>query len=339
MRYLFFCLIILFNFSLFAQEPAVVEETASKVADDTLVPIQKSLLWKIEGKDLKKDSYLFGTIHMIPSNSFFWPPNTKEAVKACERMTFEINMDDMTNIGSQMSMMMNLFMKNGMTLPKLISEDDYKLVRDHFDEIDMPLPSFMIDKIKPMFLSIMATTDMDMMGGGLMEAEESKEEEKVDEGIKSYEMEFMTLANEADMLMDGLETVEYQMSMFDSIPYKDQAMMLVDAIKMEQDTSASKDGSLEHLVELYIQQDLVALQTSIQEETSGVGEFEDLLLIQRNKNWIPLMEDQMKDKPTFFAVGAGHLGGKEGVIALLRAQGYTLTPASIYEEDVEKSKE
>ena len=335
MKYIYSLVLLFLGISLFAQEPAT---KTAEINYTELVPNQKSLLWKIEGKGLKNTSYLFGTIHMIPANSFFWPPNTKEAVEACERMTFEINMDDMTNFGSQLNIMMNLFMKNGMTLPKLLSEEDYKMVRDHFETIEMPLPSFMIDKIKPMFLSIMATTDMDMMGGGLMEPEKEgdKEEKEVMEGIKSYEMEFMDLANESEMIMDGLETVEFQMSMFDSIPYKAQAKMLVDAIKAEQDSTQTADGSLDALVELYKQQDLAALQKSIQEESSGVENFEDLLLVQRNKNWIPIMEKQMEDKATFFAVGAGHLGGESGVIALLRAEGYTISPASIFEaENVE----
>jgi len=57
-------------------------------------------------------------------------------------------------------------------------------------------------------------------------------------------------------------------------------------------------------------------------ETESMGAFEDLLLGQRNQNWIPKMRDYMQLQPTFFAVGAGHLGGNEGVIALLRKNGF-----------------
>ena len=57
----------------------------------------------------------------------------------------------------------------------------------------------------------------------------------------------------------------------------------------------------------------------------SIDEYEDVLLVQRNKNWIPVMADKMLTKRTFFAVGAGHLGGPMGVISLLRAEGYTVT--------------
>ena len=55
-----------------------------------------------------------------------------------------------------------------------------------------------------------------------------------------------------------------------------------------------------------------------------MGEYEDVLLGKRNRNWIPIMARLMNEQPTFFAVGAGHLGGKGGVIALLRAEGYVV---------------
>jgi uncharacterized protein YbaP (TraB family) len=54
--------------------------------------------------------------------------------------------------------------------------------------------------------------------------------------------------------------------------------------------------------------------------------YEDLLLINRNKNWIPVMEKAMSTQATFFAVGAGHLPGKDGIISLLRNAGYTVNP-------------
>ena len=60
----------------------------------------------------------------------------------------------------------------------------------------------------------------------------------------------------------------------------------------------------------------------------AIDGYEDVLLYTRNKNWIPIMEEKMKAHKTFFAVGAGHLGGKNGVIDLLKKAGYKLTPLS-----------
>ena len=132
----------------------------------------------------------------------------------------------------------------------------------------------------------------------------------------------MQMAKEQEKAIDGLETAEFQMSMFDSIPYKVQADMLVQSLK----SSESGDDQFGRMVQLYKDQDLEGMQSMMKSEEEGIGHYEDLLLIQRNKNWIPVMGAMMTTGPTFFAVGAGHLGGEQGVVALLRLEGYTVKP-------------
>jgi uncharacterized protein YbaP (TraB family) len=58
-------------------------------------------------------------------------------------------------------------------------------------------------------------------------------------------------------------------------------------------------------------------------------EFMTRLIDDRNAAWIPKLETAFKERPTFVAVGAGHLGGKKGVIKLLRAKGYDVTPVKL----------
>lgn len=279
-------------------------ETASKFA-----PTEKenSLLWKISGKELKEDSYLYGTIHMIGKDDFFLTDETKVAFKTVKKVTFEINMEDMNDISMLFTLMSKVMMDNGTTLKDLVNDEDYTLINNHFK--DLGLPMFMLEKIKPMFLSVMASSDM--TGGGFQNGD-----------IKSYEMEFMNMAKSSEKEMDGLETIEFQMSVFDSIPYKDQANMLVDAIK----SGGEEDDTFKEMVEMYKKQDILAMQTMFAEDTEGVAKFEDIFLKNRNENWIPIMEKMSAAQATFFAVGAGHLGGENGVVALMRQAGYEMTP-------------
>ena len=226
--------------------------------------------------------------------------------------------------------MMNIFMKDGITLPKLLSEEEYKMVQDHFANGSLPLPQMMLDKIKPMFLSMMVSEDFDFMGGGLLGGGETEDDTNDSMGgISSYEVELMDIAKKNEMETSGLETVEYQMSVFDSIPYKAQADMLIDAIEAEKDTTTNIETQMADMIQLYKDQDLQALQQLLKSESSGMEQFEEILLNQRNRNWIPIMKTQIAEKPTFFAVGAGHLGGPEGILTLLRKEGYKLTPVSM----------
>lgn len=296
MKHLFFTLTlaVLFVVQIFAQKAISYAPTAA----------ENSLLWKISGKNVKQPSYLFGTIHLIGKEDFILTDLTKSSFAKAERVTFEIDMEDMTDISVLMPVMMKSFMSDGSTLRTLLSEEDYTLVKTHFEK--MGLPMMMLDRIKPMFLSAMGEGDLNALQGE-------------DGGSVSYEMELMKMAQDQKKEIEGLETMAFQMSMFDSIPYAAQAEMLVESIK----GGDGQNTEMEKLVELYKQQDLNGLQ-KMMEQSDEVEQFNDLLLVQRNKNWIPIMAKQMVERPTFFAVGAGHLGGEQGVIALLRAEGYTV---------------
>ncbi|HEX8358405.1 MAG TPA: TraB/GumN family protein, partial [Segetibacter sp.] len=75
--------------------------------------------------------------------------------------------------------------------------------------------------------------------------------------------------------------------------------------------------------EVYKKKDInqLYLLTTKEEE---FGKYEGILLNDRNHNWIPVIGEQAKKVPTFFAFGAGHLGGEKGVISLLRKAGFTV---------------
>ncbi len=269
--------------------------------------IENSLLWEISGNGLSQPSFLYGTIHMIAREDYFLTEPTKASFDKAEQVAFEINMEEMSDFSVILPLMMKAFMKNDTTLSDLLPAEDYTLVKTHFEK--MGLPMMFMERIKPMFLSALGSEDAMAM-------------QEQPDAVVSYEMEFMNMARTAEKPMAGLETAEFQMSVFDSIPYRVQAEMLVQTIK----GGDAGDDQLSQLVELYKNQDLAGLQRMMQSEEAGVASYEELLLNNRNRNWIPVMEKMMKEKPTFFAVGAGHLPGESGVIALLRQQGYSVKP-------------
>ncbi len=284
-------------------------EKAASYTPENIVPTEKSLVWKISGKGLRKPSFLYGTIHMIPKNEFELPGTVREALDNVRRVTFEIDMKQMTNIASQMSLITKSFMAGGKTLKDLLNADDYALVKAKMAE--KGLPAGMFERMKPMFLSTLFSTDEENPVAG--------------EAITSVEMELYRMSKHRKLESAGLETAAYQMSVFDSIPYEAQAKMLVDGLR-SMDTTSTEEGQLDEMIRLYREQDIAAMQSMIGED-SGMGQYEDILLKKRNQNWIPVMGRMMAEKPTLFAVGAGHLGGLYGVVALLRKEGYRVEVA------------
>jgi hypothetical protein len=297
-------------FGLGCKTPKTIDRFATlkpiENSDADSIILTKSLLWEISGNGLVQKSYLYGTIHMIAKSDFFITEPTRLALESSEKVVFEINLRKMKNPMAMLSIFSKAMMKDGKRLRDLISPEDYALVKRKFETIGLPLT--MLERVKPLFLASFAD------GDGMPNRESST----------SYEMEFLEIAEKNDKLLDGLETVEFQMGIFDSIPYRAQAEMLVANLKSDK----KEDNEFKKMVNLYKTQDIEALCQTIQADTTtstggeGLGAYEEMLLVNRNRNWIPIMGRMMREKKTFFAVGAGHLAGANGVIRLLRREGY-----------------
>jgi uncharacterized protein YbaP (TraB family) len=125
----------------------------------------------------------------------------------------------------------------------------------------------------------------------------------------------------------GLETMGYQAGVLDKIPYKLQAEQLLryvdDAGKKESD-----DAELSQMMQAYRDQDLDKLEKMITQSDPAISNYTDVLLNDRNKNWVEKLKGILPGRSLLIAVGAGHLPGKEGVISLLRKAGYKVTPVA-----------
>ena len=122
----------------------------------------------------------------------------------------------------------------------------------------------------------------------------------------------------------SMETMKYQLGIFDKIPYKLQAKQLYEMVTKIKDTTSSNE--LLVLSDAYRNQQLEKLEEMTVKEDMGIKNFTELLLYKRNENWAKKLEELMPEKSLVIAVGAGHLPGKRGVINLLRKSGYKVEP-------------
>ncbi|WP_301921410.1 TraB/GumN family protein [Ferruginibacter sp.] len=260
-----------------------------------------SLLWQVSGNGLKQPSYLFGTFHLMCKNDIHFSNQLTTAVNRAEKVYMEIDMDDPETI---LGGMMLMTMKDGKTLQQLYSEADYKKIRQYFtDSLKTPLP--FIARIKPFFLEALLYPKM--MPCKL---------------ISGVEEELMKVAKTQKKEIKGLETMEFQAAVFDSIPYEEQAKELLQSI----DSMASNKKSFDTMMQVYKNQQINEIENLFSKSESGMENHQDLLLNNRNKNWLAQLKSIMKTNPVFVAVGAGHLVGKQGLIALLRKEGYMVQP-------------
>ncbi|WP_295334407.1 TraB/GumN family protein [Flavobacterium sp.] len=259
---------------------------------------ENSLLWKISGNGLQEPSYLFGTIHITCDASL--SDKVKTALDKTQQLCLELDMDD---ANMQTEMMGSMMMKNGVTMKSLAKEDDFKIVNT-FLTTNLGFSAEMLNTIKPFMVSAMLYPKM-------MDCE-----------MQSVENELMKITKAQNESVIGLETVAEQLAVFDAIPYQEQMNELVITAK---DNMQRDKAELAEMMTLYKSENVEAM-VAYTEKSANVmtSKYSDVLLKSRNQNWISRMTTIAKNKPTFFGVGAAHLGGKEGVIALLRKAGFTV---------------
>lgn len=300
-RYLFSFFVLL----LLLQSCGASKKASGSEASTSYQPWPNALLWKVEGKDLSQPSYVFGTIHLIGKEDFFYPEKLRASLAASESLVFEIDIEDMMDLSKQMDLLSMAFMKDNLTIKDLLNEKEYAELSDYFQGMGLPL--FFFERLKPMFLTVLTSMD-----GGL---------EEMQNETTSYEFELLALGKNLNLETGGLETMEFQIGLFDSIPYEEQAEMLMESIR----TQTGANNQLDTLTKIYLSQNIEAMVSTIGDD-ENLGKYEKLLVNERNHNWIPEMAKRMKNETTFFAVGAGHLAGPEGVLFLLKKEGYQLTP-------------
>jgi uncharacterized protein len=263
-----------------------------------------TLLWKITGNRLTRPSYLFGTIHMLCADDIQLSDSLKSAIKRSDRVYLELDMD---NIFEMLGVMGKMKMRNDTTLADLLTTTEYDSVKAYFQKQSTLLPFSVLETYKPMLAASM------LMQGSL----------ECDNQI-AMEQLIMKEAKSQGKNIKGLESMAFQMSIFDSIPYSLQAKQLVSMVA--QSGAETDDSEFEELSNAYRSQNLDTLEAITKREDMGIANFTDLLLYKRNANWVKKLDGLMKDEALVIAVGAGHLPGERGVISLLRKAGYKVEP-------------
>ena len=282
-----FCLI----FSLATANAQSGESKLKTNADDN------TLLWEISGNGLSAPSYLFGTFHLLCKEDINFSASLKQAISNCKEIYLELDMDDPATLFGGIMLMT---MKDGKKLKDLYTAEEYKRVSDYFkDSLQTPIGLF--QAMKPEFLVALLYPKMMPCNT-----------------VSSVEEEIMKLAKAGEKEIKGLETMAFQASIFDSIPYEKQAEELLNAI----DSMEKSRIYFGLMLAAYKNQQLNDIEKIINDPEFGLENNQDILLDDRNKNWVVQLKQIIKNVPVFTAVGAGHLPGKAGLIALLRAEGY-----------------
>jgi len=259
------------------------------------------LLYKIEGNNLNSVSYIYGTIHIMPKKDFEISKSIQSSFNACQVLAMEVDLN--MDFKTQLEAAQQSFLPEGKTIADLASADDVKKVRQFcIDSMHWKESKYeKMSRLKPFFLSSVILQEL--IGKS-----------------KSFEKEFNNLAKKKKMTTIGLETLQFQMNMVNTVSNEEQMKMLLQGLSTD-------NSEFNKMLAAYLRQDLTGLG-NLMNDAELSPEFNENLLLQRNRNWIPIISKLISEKPTFIAVGAGHLPGEKGMLNLLREAGYTVTPVN-----------
>jgi uncharacterized protein len=260
-----------------------------------------TLLWEISGNGLKQPSYLFGTFHMMCKDDIHFSENLQAALNYASEVYFEMDLDDPANT---LGALMFMNMKDGKTLRDLYTEEEFNRLEKFFsDSLKTSLKTF--QKMKPSMLEAFLYPKMMPC-----------------KNMSGVEQELLKIVSKDKKEIKGFETIAFQASVFDSIPYAAQAKSLLGSI----DSIHKYSLYFDTMIHVYQSQQIDKIEAMFSKPEFGLQDGMELLLDKRNVDWVKQLKTILPKQPIFMAVGAGHLVGNMGLIALLRKEGYTMTP-------------
>ncbi|RDI05336.1 TraB/GumN family protein [Flavobacterium sp. AG291] len=257
-----------------------------------------SMLWKIEGKGIEKPSYLFGTIHVLCEEDFQIKEKVSIAFNSTSNLVLEVNSTDPKEMEAMQKMM-----RSEITLSSRLNEAERKEANQILTS-QMGITLEQADHVSPSGLMSIAIANA-------MKCPPAK--------MKFFEGELVAMAQTQHKTIGGLETIDSQIVVMEKSYTLSE---ILNQIKIKADYAQIMDN----LVRFHKEENLPELYRTITDRRFMNTTAENLMLNERNKAWVKKIPAIAKKESTFFAVGAGHLYGKNGVIELLKQQGYKVTP-------------
>lgn len=294
--------IILFTFLSISFLVLNASETGAQVKNKKVGP---SLLYRVTGNSLGHPSYIFGTFHAICSADMVPFESLDTYLSQSDQLMMEIDMDD---AGEMQSMTKAIIIPEGRTLKDLLTPEQFAKVDEMTKDL-LGYPVESLKRVKPSMLTVMALTSPKAIGCT----------------PTAYDLLFVKAAIAKKKPIVGLETVASQVKVIDSKPLQKQANDLYEMALNPQKAI----NELKQVMAVYKLRDPDRLLKLTNRLTTDDKKFQARLINERNAAWISKLEIAFTEKPTFVAVGAGHLGGDKGVIRLLRKKGYRIEPIKL----------
>ena len=264
-----------------------------------------TLLWRIEHTKNHADirsSYIFGTMHIDDQRVMNIPDSMLHRVIAADVLMLELELNDNNSV----DMLRKMLFTDGRNLSQVIGKQGFKNVSDALLESGNSLPIDVLTVLKPWAAMLLLIKPENKSGTFL-------------------DKKLATLARSAGVKVQGLETVNEQLSVFDDIEIDDQVSLLLSIMC----TLDDKERAYQQMLDAYLTGNLSELvkisDSQLPEDQRLADMVNSKLITERNQLMFNRMQYQLQAGNAFIAIGALHLAGNEGLLEKLREAGYRLT--------------
>jgi uncharacterized protein YbaP (TraB family) len=264
---------------------------------------EKSLLWQVSRDD--KSIFLLGSIHYLRKDNYPLNQTILNALDASKRLVLEIDLNRTSTESAQRSTLEKAIYRDGTTLAQNVSPETYELASRRANELGLDMR--ILNPMKPWFAALtMIAINLQRMGF----------DPKF--GVDRHLAE---RAKSSGKPTSGLETLESQLGIFDQLSNREQELMLRETV--EEIERLNKE--INAIVQAWLKGDDNRLTTLL---LTGMQEYPDLyenVLVERNRRWVTDIEKLVQQgSGAMVVVGAAHLVGKDSVVEMLKAKGYSV---------------
>lgn len=261
--------------------------------------------WMVLSKDSLRPSFLFGTMHHLGPDFVLKNKQLMNFTLKSNRIVLEADTSEMLNLSKEY-----FSLKTDTAIDEILGLSEYQFVSDEFYKAT----GNDIDKYR-FYMPYAILT--------LIRRSENESNQK--ENVPIMERAFYAISRVKDIPIYGLETREEVYNiMYKGMPLREQAKLLLAELKSEPLFERE-----EQMNQCFFNQDLLCFCT-VDDLQHYTNPGDSIMVLGRNLHWINKIDYFIVEGNSFIAVGAAHLCGDFGIVALLKRRGHHLVPVKIF---------
>ena len=287
-----------------------------------IVTTNAQFIFRISGNGQEKPSYILGTLHVLSGDLLDSVPAFLEAENQCQQLFVESDVTDPQNKKERQAAGIQLMtLPDGKTISDILGEERMNILQErmkescHINLADSAAQNIL--HFQPFFFTILLNSIIQMealqkypamRNGNMMDVACAKRAK--DRGWKVGNLDQRHTSEELEKDKESLsQSIDEQ---------ADSLMAMLNNLDERKQKTLKEIEGVQTMGDYWTAGDYEGFERFIQPE----NEANPAIYAERNKKWMPTIVEAVKEMPTLFVFGAGHLTGPDGVVRMLRDAGY-----------------